>query len=63
MELSIKLSVEETNLVLGALSKLPYDVSVSLIDKIKAQATAQIVESQAEKTDKKSEKKLSKTPA
>lgn len=46
MELSIAFSIEEVNLVLGALSKLPYEVSYALIDKVKAQATSQIAASQ-----------------
>lgn len=41
-ELKIALSVEETNLILGSLSELPYKVSNGLIIKITAQAESQI---------------------
>jgi hypothetical protein len=45
-ELRITLSVEETNLILGSLSELPYKLSNGLITKITAQAEGQIKDSQ-----------------
>lgn len=40
--ISINLSIQETNIVLKALSKLPYEESASIISKIQAQAQAQL---------------------
>lgn len=40
--LKLELSVEETQIVLVGLSKLPYEAVATIIDKIKAQATPQI---------------------
>lgn len=47
-ELDIKLTVEDINLVLAALGKLPLEVSVAVFGKIKAQAEAQIKPAEAE---------------
>lgn len=40
--LKLELSVEETQIVLVSLSKLPYEAVAGLIDKIKSQAAPQI---------------------
>lgn len=58
MEFTIKLSLEEANLVLGALSKLSYEASAGLIEKIKGQATSQMAEAQVK--EKEAEKKVGK---
>ena len=42
MELNFKLSVEETNLVLAALAKQPFEPVVNFITKIQEQAKTQI---------------------
>ncbi len=42
MQLYLQLSVEQINLILGALSKLSYETSADLIAKIKTDARAQI---------------------
>lgn len=47
-ELDIKLTVEDINLVLAALGKLPLEVSVAVFGKIKAQAESQIKPAEAE---------------
>jgi hypothetical protein len=47
-QLSIELTVDETNLVLTALSKLPYEVSYVLIDKVKSSAQSQLIASKVE---------------
>lgn len=41
-ELSITLSIEETNIVLAALSELPYKKSAGIIAKIQQQAKEQL---------------------
>lgn len=41
-ELDIKLTVEDINVVLAGLGKLPLEVSVVVFGKIKAQAESQI---------------------
>lgn len=46
MNVSITLTVDEANLILGALGKLPYDQSASLILKIKSDAEKQLAEKQ-----------------
>jgi proline dehydrogenase len=53
MDFSIKLTLEETNLVLGALSKLSYEVAAPLIDKVKGQATSQMAEAQVKEKEAK----------
>ena len=58
MEFTIKLSLEETNLVLGALSKLSYEASSGLIESIKGQANSQIAAAQVK--EKEAEKKAGK---
>lgn len=40
--IKLELSVEETQIVLVSLSKLPYEAVAGIIDKIKSQATPQI---------------------
>jgi hypothetical protein len=40
--IKLELSLEEVNGVLSALGKMPYEVSVALIDKIRTQATPQV---------------------
>lgn len=40
--IKLELSVEETQIVLVSLSKLPYEAVAGIIDKIKSQAAAQI---------------------
>ena len=42
MDISLKLTVEEANVVLSMLQKGPYEVVASLIAKIKEQGDAQI---------------------
>lgn len=42
MELNFKLSTEEANLILAALSKQPFEIVVNLITKIQEQAKTQI---------------------
>lgn len=42
-EINLTLSVDETNAALAGLTKLPYEVSASVIDKIRTQATPQVV--------------------
>lgn len=37
MELTLKLSIEETQLILNGLAKLPYEVSAQLIEKVKTE--------------------------
>ena len=46
MNVNINLTVDEANLVLSALGKLPYDQSAALILKIKSDAERQLVEKQ-----------------
>lgn len=41
-EVEIKLTVDDVNIVLAALGKLPLEVSVAVFGKIKAQAESQI---------------------
>lgn len=41
-ELELKLAIEEVNLVLGALSKQPYEIVAKLINKITTEAQKQI---------------------
>jgi hypothetical protein len=48
MKVKLELSIEEANLVLNALAKLPYEVTFSLIDKIKADANSQLIAEKAE---------------
>lgn len=43
-ELNIKLTVEDINLILASLGKLPLEVSVAVFGKIKAQAEAQLAQ-------------------
>ena len=40
--IKLDVTVEEINVVLGALSKLPYEVSVELIQKLTKQAQGQL---------------------
>lgn len=40
--IKLELSVEETQIVLVSLSKLPYEAVAGIIDKIKSQASPQI---------------------
>lgn len=42
-EIKITLSVEETNMTLAGLAKLPYEASAGVIDKIRNQAIPQAV--------------------
>lgn len=42
MVIKLELEVDEVNASLAGLSKLPYEVSVGVIDKIRDQATQQI---------------------
>lgn len=37
MKLLLELSIEETQLILNALAKLPYEVSAQLIEKVKTE--------------------------
>lgn len=41
-ELNLKLTIEDINVVLAGLGKLPLEVSVAVFGKIKAQAEAQM---------------------
>jgi hypothetical protein len=43
-ELTIKLTIEEINLVLSALGKLPLESSLNIFLKVKEQATSQLQE-------------------
>ena len=43
MEINFKVTIEEGNLILAALSKLPYEVVVGLISKLQDQAKSQIL--------------------
>lgn len=45
--INIELSIEETNLILGALAELPVKVSLNLMQKIETSATKQVQEAQA----------------
>jgi hypothetical protein len=49
MNVNVNLTIEEANLVLAALGKLPYEQSAALIFKIKSDAERQIQESKMEK--------------
>lgn len=40
-EINLNLTIDETNVTLAGLSKLPYEVSAGLIDKIRGQAVPQ----------------------
>lgn len=42
--LTFELTLEEANLIITALAKLPYEVSFTLIDKIKASGSSQLIE-------------------
>jgi len=42
MEINLKLTVDEVNVVLQVLSKAPYDISSPLIDKIRTQGLDQV---------------------
>jgi len=42
MEINLKLTVDEVNVVLQVLSKAPYDISSPLIDKIRTQGLEQV---------------------
>lgn len=53
MNVSITLTVDEANLILGALGKLPYEQSAALIMKIKSEAERQIAEKQRGPTEPK----------
>lgn len=57
MNVSITLTVDEANLILGALGKLPYDQSASLILKIKSDAEKQLAEKQIAEKQKAAEAK------
>ena len=46
--IKLELTVDETNGVLAALGKVPYELSYALIEKIKAQATPQVAPVQQE---------------
>lgn len=48
MNIALTLSVDEINLVLTALSELPYRASAQLIDKLKSEAQKQIDAAQTE---------------
>lgn len=41
-EINLTLSVDETNAALAGLTKLPYEVSAGVIDKIRGQAIQQV---------------------
>lgn len=42
-EIKLTLTVDETNATLAGLTKLPYEVSAGVIDKIRTQATPQVM--------------------
>ena len=48
MDLDFKLTIEEVNLILSALSKRPFDEVAGIIFKIKQSADAQVAEKAAE---------------
>lgn len=48
MDFKIELNLDELNVVLAGLGKLPLEVSLGLFDKIKAQAQDQVKESGAQ---------------
>jgi hypothetical protein len=46
--MNFELSVEEANVVLAGLSKMPYEVSASVIQKLQTQAQTQLSNTQQE---------------
>jgi len=46
--IKLELTVDEVNGILAALGKIPYELSYSLIEKVKAQAIPQIAPAQQE---------------
>lgn len=52
MELTIKLTVEETNKVLSILGTQAYNVAAPLIDKIKMQAIPQVAAAESKEAAK-----------
>ena len=50
MGIKLELTIAETNVVLGALSKQPFEVVAALINKIQAQGGPQVEAVQAEET-------------
>lgn len=51
MNLDLNLSLQETNVVLNALSKLPFDQVAQVITKIQSQASAQLEAAKTEKAE------------
>jgi hypothetical protein len=47
MEIKLTLSLDETNTVINALAKLPYEYSAPVIEKVKAQAVPQVQAAEA----------------
>ena len=50
--IKLELTVEQVQLILGALSQLPYATSATLIELVKTTAEAQLKEIQSAQTDK-----------
>lgn len=48
VELNFSLTVDEANLIVGVLGKLPYEQSAGLIAKLQSQAAPQLAEQAAE---------------
>jgi hypothetical protein len=42
MQINLTLTLEETNAVIGALAKMPYEASAPVIENIKSQAIPQV---------------------
>jgi hypothetical protein len=51
-EITLHLSINETNAILLALAKLPYETVAQLIDKIRAQSLPQVPEDQRNVTNR-----------
>lgn len=50
MELNIKLTLEKLNVIMGSLSKMPYEAVFQLIEDIRSQAAAQLKDAQSTQT-------------
>ena len=46
MELTFKLTLDETNVILAALGKVPYEAAAPVVDKLRQQAQPQLQASQ-----------------
>ena len=48
MELNFQLTLDETNIILAALGKVPYEASAPVIDKLRQQAQPQLQQAPAQ---------------